>query len=254
LLSYFGDFSNLPLIAGLIGFWLFRPTSAPSRANRQAILLLVALVVAMPIVFNIIGHFQIYYAYMVYTPLLLAFVAGYDAVSSGAAAARSSLLRIVFVGTAVAAGLVGLPSRLMLSKAFCQIGSRPAYAAFIQKHVTPNDVVYCDSNIFFETKHSIQRVFTPMFAKHTMKVSPQGHEFSPQEKQALTVMIIRPQDYPDLIQYFGGQWEAVSEPFGDTVAFDRVPELPLLGTKLRRHLQQPQMTRYQVQIYRRSSF
>jgi hypothetical protein len=152
----------------------------------------------------------------------------------------------------LAAALLGLPLRLMLSSTFCHIVPRREYLEAIRAQVHPGDVVFCDYPAFFEAKQVAPKVYSPMYSKHFVTLASHAHDFSPEEKQQITVLIIRPEHHAKLEPYFGGKWVGVSPPFGDSLEAASLARVPLVGSRLVHHFQAPQMARYQLQIFRRT--
>jgi hypothetical protein len=63
--------------------------------------------------------------------------------------------------------------------------------------------------------------------------------------------VVRTDRAASYTNFFGGQWTAVSEPFGDTLNFGALARWPRLHARFRHHFEQPQMERQPLQIYRR---
>jgi hypothetical protein len=251
-LSYVSDFSVLPLLLGTACFCAWLRSAFGSRALRSATGLLV-LFVTIPMVFNFTGHFAFYYSYMIYVPMVVAFLVLYcEQASRAAVPAQVARGTWVFVLAALGASLAGLPLRLAVSASFCNLLPRREYASMLKAKLRAEDVVFCDYTAFFEAKQAVQAVYSPMYARHFCFLSPKAHEFSDDEKKRLTVMIIQPESAPDARDYFGGQWTAVSEPFGDSFSLGGVARIPFLGKRLEHHFSTPQMSRHKVQIFRRT--
>ena len=248
--SYYMDFSVLPLLAGLAVLrGLARGGFSPGVA--RGIKYLLAVFITIPILFNFTGHFAFYYAYMLYVPIVLAFAAAYADVA-WRTGLQAQLARWIFPAGLMAAMLIGLPLRLFLSTTFCEVVPRAEYLREIEKHVRAEDVVFCDYPAFFEAKQAVQRVYSPMYARYFVNLSPRGHEFSEVEKQGLTVLIVRPERIDDLSRYFGGSWTPVSAPFGDSLNGAAIAKVPVIGARLQNHFAAPQMSRYQLQVFRRT--
>ena len=115
------------------------------------------------------------------------------------------------------------------------------------------DARLVDGAAFFEVKQVASLVYDFWYSSALAGMHIPGHDFTPEEKRALSVLVIRPQDSGRLTNFFGGQWQAVTAPFGDTQDFSRLTRLPLVGRRFASHAAQPQMERYQVQIFRRPS-
>jgi hypothetical protein len=121
----------------------------------------------------------------------------------------------------------------------------------IQEHVRPQDVVFADYSVFFETKQCVQQVFIPAYSTNFVTISARGHDFSPEEKKRISVLVVPPEMEPGLQNYFGGQWKPVSELFGNAMSLGKIVKMPLIGARIQHHFDTPQMIRRQVRIYRR---
>jgi hypothetical protein len=244
------DFSCLPLLLGLVVSWFwFRRRTGP--ANLPAIAFLFALYVAIPLVFNFTGHFAFYYSYMIYVPLVLAFLHVFDRRPAMPVPGRDLAFKTVLTCALLGAMLVGLPLRLGLALKFFDIVPRTNYAKIIQAELRPDDVVFAHYTAFFEAKRVAQNVYGPMYGKYLANLTPAAHEFTPEEKQSLTVLIIWKHQFDFFQGYFGGDWVAVSEPFGDSSTLGRSADIPLIGRRMRTHFESPQLQRYKLQIFRR---
>ena len=80
---------------------------------------------------------------------------------------------------------------------------------------------------------------------------PGGHDLTPEEKRAFSVLVLRLNRVETTTNHLGGQWQAVTEPFGDTQDFSRLARLPVIGRRFASYAAQPQTARYQLQILRR---
>lgn len=246
LASYVQDFSALPLLGAIvIAFFVRRELFN----ERKAIAFLVSLFFLIPPLFNFTGHFQLYYAELTYVPLVLAFAMVY---SQAIATGNKPLLgRAVFPVCALAAAAVGLPLRLAICAGFMRLTARNVQQDVIRAHVRANDVVFSDYSSFFEVKQVAQNVFIPEYSTNFSTMSIEGHDFSPEEKKEITVLVVEPGMIRTLSTYFGGEWKPVSEPFGDQVSLGDFAGVPLLGPHLQHHFQTMQMNRRKLQIFRR---
>ena len=149
--------------------------------------------------------------------------------------------------------LVGLPMRLALTLAACKIAPRAEIQRVVRAHVTPDDVAYSDFAGFFEVKPVARVVYDYWSSSALLATHVPGRDFTPAEKRAVSVLILRADDAARFTNFFGGQWQAVTGPFGDSQDFSRLARLPLVGKRIAHHAAQPQTERYQLQIFRRLS-
>ena len=90
-----------------------------------------------------------------------------------------------------------------------------------------------------------------MYARSFVDLSPHAQEFSTEERGQINVMIIPAAESDRMRDYFGGKWEAVSEPFGDTFNLGDATKIPLIGGRLGSYFTSPQGGRQKLQIWRR---
>src|SRR6185312_15504241 len=109
-----------------------------------------------------------------------------------------------------------------------------------------------DYESFFEAKEVAQTVFAPSYSKQFVDLSVQSHDFSDEEKKRINVIIIPVKESERLKQYFGGKWEAASEPFGNSYSLGKLAKLPIVGHKIEHYFNNPQVVRYQLQVWRRA--
>ena len=121
----------------------------------------------------------------------------------------------------------------------------------VSAEIRPAEVVFSDYAPFFEVKAAARLVYDPYFSSTLVPRNVKGWDFSEEEKRSISVMVIRPQQRERLAGFFGGNWSAVGEPFGEAQDLKRIAGLPVIGGRLAHYATQPQNERYQVQIFRR---
>jgi len=250
--AYVGDLSNLPMLAALI-ILPFSARSTLKSPKRRVIFFAVAVFLAIPLVFSLTGHFAFYYSYLIYVPLIVALLTSYSEALSYSVGVGRKVLTLFLTASVTIACLVGLPLRLVIGALSYDPVPREVYRQTIREHVKPSDVAFCDYTCFFEAKLNLDQVYSPMYSTSFVRLSPDAHDFTPQEKAGITVLIARPETMGFLSNYFGGEWAAVSKPFGDAIKDNLLFKIPVLGPRFQHHLLAPQMIRYQVQVFRRAS-
>jgi len=246
--NYFSDFSLIPLLLAL-GYFSLRGYRLVDAATRQAILGAALIFLCIPLIFNLVGHFAFYYSYLLYVPVVLVLCRTYSR-SEGIGTAFSR--RIVFGLSAALAILVGLPLRLLLTAAFCHLAPRQEVVHAIRSAIRQGDVVFCQYACFFEAKQVASGVYVPMYSKVLVNLSDQAHDFTPAEKKSITLMVVQPSEKDTLGRYFGGEWTAAGEPFGDHLSLEALHNFPALRQRLAHHFATPQMVRFQLQAFRRT--
>ena len=149
--------------------------------------------------------------------------------------------------------LVGLPMRLALTLAACKIAPRAEIQRVVRAQVTRDDVAYSDFAGFFEVKPVARVVYDYWSSSALLATHVPGRDFTPAEKRAVSVLILRADEAARFTNFFGGQWQTVSAPFGDTQDFSALARLPLLGPRLAHYCLQRQNEHYRLQIFRRVS-
>jgi hypothetical protein len=242
------DFSSWPLAFGLVtAYILYRARSV--GLNRRGTPFLLLLSAGIPWVFSFLAHFGFYYSYLVFVPFVLVFLHVFDRLIIELES--KALLRAVFAIAVLGSMLLGLPLRLWLAATCFDIVPRNQYAQTIQSALRPDDVVLAHYTGFFEAKQVTHRVYSPMYAKHLVNLTPAAQDFTPEEKQSLTALVLWPHELDYVQKYVGGEWVAVTEPVGDAYAPGRVTTLPFVGRRIQNHFAAPQLLRYKLQVFRR---
>jgi hypothetical protein len=251
LASSVDDFTTLVLILGLVIVLAL----SWKRLRVRFLGWMIFLILATPLLFNLVGHYAFYYSYARFVPATLAFFAGWSALGHDIIqpfpAIRLHLLRLTCIATIVAAALVGLPMRIFVTLASSQLKPRSELQRFVNSSVRSDDVAFVDDALFFEVKSTASIVYGKNYSSSFLQLHIQGHDFNPEEKRSINVLVIRPEQAEFATNFFGGMWQLESGPFGDTQDFSRLAGLPLIGPRLVHYGTQPQTQRYSLQIFRR---
>jgi hypothetical protein len=236
------DFSLLPVLAGLLFYFIIFGRRLPKPVLLLACYVL-ALYLIVPAVFTFTGHFSPFYGYMIYIPLVFGLFAlrSESTIKSQSGKWNES----TFVLAIGAAMLLGLPLRLALPSAYCQMVPRKVIRDNIQTRVHSEDIVFCEPTVYFEARQAAKHVLTTDYFEF--------RKFSESQKAAVSVMIIKPESLEFFSKFFGGRWRKSSEPFGDSCAAPRIPGFQRLETFLRRYFSNSTNERYQVCVYQRAS-
>jgi hypothetical protein len=170
---------------------------------------------------------------------------------SGQSLRRPALARFVVVGAALAAVCLGLPLRLLLTAAFCEVTPRAELMNQVAAQVHPDDVVFSEYATFFEAKRVTPQVYVPFSARGLGPISRAGLDLTPEQREHVSVMIVSPGQKDPTARYFGGDWVAVSDPFGDSVALGKWSRVPVLGRWLQTLFSHAPGARFKLQIFRR---
>lgn len=250
LAAYKSDMSSAALLAGWVVLGSLHARDFFKMRNGGN-LFLASIILTVPLVFSLTGHFAFYYSYMIYIPLVLLFLSTLELAASSGPPVRWSTG--AGIAAAVAACAVGLPLRLLISKKLCQIVPRAEYASVIQSALAPDDVVFADYPAFFECKSVASLVYSPMYSRHFVDLSPAAQDFTEDEKRRVTVLAIPPTKFDDMKSYWGGEWVAVTPPLGDSLLSNNLSTFPFVGKRLLSYLSSPQSIRQPIQVFRRSA-
>ena len=222
-----------------------------SGGTRRLAIYCVLLAALVAPLFTFAGHFAFYYSYMQFVPLSVALLTVYSELASADVNLRPAL-RGVFATTLIAAIAVGLPLQLALTASTANVAPREDIQRIVRGAIRPDDVVFSDYAYFFEVKRAARAVYDRFCAPALLlSVVPGGRDLTAAQKQSVSVLVIRPAEKEMITGYFGGHWDAVSAPFGDTFEPGFLRRLPLVGNRIIRHLSHWQTERCQFQVFRR---
>jgi len=258
LSSCFEDFSALALTGGTLVL-LLAAWNRLTATTRRLVGCMLVLTLATPLLFNLVGHFAFYYSYLRFIPAAVAFFTVWSELAEHAAACSNQqpfgfatfLSYLTVYASFLAAICLGLPMRLGVSAASARLSPRPELQGTINASIHTNDVVFMDHATFFEVKRVAAVVYDKNYSSTFLHEHIQGHDFTPEEKRSISILIIRPDQAQFTTNFFGGEWQAIGAPFGDSQDFSQLARLPLIGSELAHYGTQPQTERYRLQILRR---
>jgi len=248
------DLALLTLFAGLITLLLLRFLGKYDRTQGQSkrfFLLAVLFVVGTPLLFNALGHFTIFYSYMIFLPAGFLFFAVLEAATvQPPMFHRASQLIMLFTISLVF--MLGLPLRLALPELFlaCQ-ASQPIFD-LLSENLMTKDVVFCDYQVFFEVKNRVSAVFVPDHLAAYQSTRYPKRELSYAEKASISLLIVNPYDLNDLIRWLGGIWTPVGKPLEWTVRPAVIRQTTWFDNKLKHYFSQSPNGKRSLQIYRRT--
>lgn len=249
--SYMEDVSMLALALGL-AVLLATTWKRLSYPTRQRVIYCLVVAFGVPLLFNIVGHYALYYSYMLFVPITLAALTVYSELLATGANLRL-FHRLVFGMTIAAVIMIGLPLRLALCPVlYSHVAPQSEIRRVVQAQILPIDVVFTEHAAFFEAKQ-IARTVYDVFTSPTFFHMPEpgARDLTAEEKRSISVLVIRPERAEQATNSFGGSWTAVSGLFGDVPNYQRLARLPLVGARLIHHAEQAQNARWQLQIFRR---
>jgi len=250
--NYFLEYSTAVLLLGTLLLLIFRWRELRAGAHGRAALCCALVLFSTPLVFNFVGHYAFYYSYTIFTPALILFACvGPKTFEAEKDRGFAMLPAALAVFTLAGAGLAGLPLRLAVTSYFARVTPRAEIQRRVDSFVTPQDVVFSDDSAFFEVKQRAGVVYTRWSSSDFITTRVPGRSLTQAEKDRVNKLVIRAGRAEFFTNYFGGHWEAATEPFGDSTRWDRVKGLPVLRAKVAAYLDQPQTWRYPLQFFRR---
>jgi hypothetical protein len=151
----------------------------------------------IPVAIFLVGFYGIYYSWMVYIPLAVSLCAALELNWRTGLARRA---RWAVVGILMLTAGLGLPVYCGLS-VVNWAARDPARAAWLaEKTLSKKDWVLCQYSAYYGAKRYAQEVFAESISSLTA-----------QEKQRISVLIVRPEDFEDAEQEVGGQWRDTGE-------------------------------------------
>jgi hypothetical protein len=249
LLSFAVDFSLVALIPLLVLLVTAARKRLPSP-TRKLVFGALVLIFGLPLLFRVVGHYRFYYSYLLYVPASLALFAAYSDLAAGASGV-GRWLKVAFALTVAGAILAGLPLRLGLTMAFSKLATRAEIQRILASQISSKDVAFSEYLTYFEVKQLVPLVYHFFSSPVLCPTGLPGFDLTAENKRAVSVLVIRPEHRDLLCAYFGGDWKALTAPFGDTQDWSALTSLPIVGSRFARHASQMQVERHQVQVFRR---
>jgi len=165
------------------------------RRNRPFLFGLSAAIL-FPAAMQIAGKFPIYYGWMALLPLTI----GVFGLLATEFRRISSLQRLGAVAALVAAAVIGLPVRIWALAAGAADRSPASVSAFVRAHIRPDDVAVADFKAYYALRELTLR---PLAITYLPAIRPE-------ERDRVTVLIVKPQDLQAAQQVVGGHWLSIS--------------------------------------------
>ena len=246
------DFSMV-MLTPLLLLLLIVPPGRISPRVRRIVLYGFALAFGAPALFEAVGHFAFYYSYLRWVPAVLVLFAAASDLWARNESGPPRWLAFGFGLTLAAAVAVGLPLRLGLALACGRLVPRTEIQNLLRSRITPQDTAFSEYLPFFEVKQIAPVVYDLYSSPALSSTGVPGLDLTTKTKQAVSVMVIRPEERERLGAFFGGQWQPVGGPFGDTQDFGFLTRIPIVGRRFVSYSLQPQNERYQLQVFRRAA-
>jgi hypothetical protein len=219
------DYSAALLFA-LILFAAIRNRQHLEGSTQRHVFLAVAIVLTVPPLMHLAGHYRSMYRWMTYIPLciLAPKIAGELAAHSNDPALR----RIAWLGF-IAAIFIGIPMRtLFVIPSWSQRSPAPVTEA-ARAQVLPSDLVVCNFKVYFAA-----RPFAKVVHVTGLAALGQFELIKNLPKEEISLLCLPPQDFPEVSRQVGGTWSKIP--------LDEAPYAPAL-----------KRSRYAVDFYRRAA-
>lgn len=189
---FFQDVSFVALLVLLLGLAIYRYRSGTLKRN-SVLSFGIAIAVIVPVFLGILRDYPFYYSWMAYIPVAICISSLMPEVLR-----LNKLWRFFAIVLIVAACLSGYSAKLIttrgkpsLSEAYIKVEQ------FVNKNINQNDRVYSDYEAYYPLK--VKQVDYVLFPDYQDMMSDQ-------EKQELSALIIKSEDYSQVVDLIGGNW------------------------------------------------
>ncbi len=194
---FFQDISFVALLVILLGFAIYQYRSKTFKRN-SVLSFGIAIAVIVPMFLGMLRNYPAYYSWMAYMPVAICIASLIPEVWQ-----LNKLWRFLSMVLIVVACLPGFPTRLL--SAMDQPSLAEAYTKveqFIDENINPGDRVYSDFEAYYALQHKqVDYVLLPTYQDM----------MTDQEKQELTALIVKAEDYPQILDLVGGDWVKKAE-------------------------------------------
>ena len=189
---------------------------------------------AIPIGLLVFFAFPIYYWWMRYLPLCVAFVISVETMHrAGQATARNIL---IFGGIGLVSAL-GLPARLLLSSLDLSERNYSKVETFVNNSVKETDVVYADNQAFYPLQRLRVRTYYSVYLGR----------MTPAEAATVNCLVVDPAKAPDVEKSLGGVWMATGQEYLHPKHFG----IALLDRFLPNYFKEQTNLKYNLATYRK---
>lgn len=250
--EYLQDHSTDILLVGTFLLLGLKWIEVKTAANWRLIGCCALLIVVPPPLFNFVGNYSFFYSYTLFIPALIIFANIAECPSlSESKPIQHRLGNAVAVATFITAALLGLPLRLAMVAYFTDVTPQPIAQRSVNSKIHADDVVFSDESGFFLAKSVAKVVYTRWSSMDFAQTRVASRTFTPAEKASVTKLLVQPDQVDSFTKFFGGEWEAMAGPFGDSTRWERLENIPWIKGKLKNYFDQGHSRRRQLQIFRR---
>jgi hypothetical protein len=155
---------------------------------------------AIPIGLLLAFAFPIYYWWMRYLPLCVAFVISAETMHR---LGHVTIRNILIFGGIGLVSVLGLPARLLLSSLDLSERNYSKVESFVNNSIRETDVVYADYQAFYPLQRLRGLAYYPGYLVR----------MTPAEAATINCLVVDPAEAPDLEKRLGGDWMATGQEY-----------------------------------------
>jgi hypothetical protein len=197
----FGGFLKDPsflLLLALISSLALVNSRYHTNRSRSFFVFALCSSVSVPIAVFLLGIYPIYYSWMAYIPLVVSLCAVLEADWRMGLSAREKRAAL---GTLVLAGALGLPVYCGLAAGNWAERDPARVARLAERALSRGDWVMCEYGAYYGARRYAQQVFPDFNLART----------TTEQRQRISVLIVRPEDSQDAARGLGGSWRDTGE-------------------------------------------
>ncbi len=149
--------------------------------------------VCIPIGMKILGRFPTYYTWMAYIPLAV----GVCSAMSKWRFNFKNPMKLLVLGSLLLTCSVGLPLQLASAAYYWNDRDYAKVESLVESNVRESDWVYCAHGAYYAAKKKASVVIVVSYSSKLL---------TPQDKEKISVLIIRPDQFERVANMLGGQW------------------------------------------------
>ena len=227
--------SVLLMLAAVLPLAVIQKKEMP--AGHARLMLFVLLVfLAIPIGLLISFAFPIYYWWMRYLPLCVAFVISVETLHR---LGHAHIRNILIFATIGLMSVLGLPVRLLLSSLDLNERNYSQVESFVNSSVKETDVVYADYQAFYPLEQLRVRTYYLGYLPR----------MTPAEASSINCLVVDPAEASDLVKRLGGVWTATGQAYLHPNRFG----VPLLDRLMPNYFKANTNQKYNLAVYRRTT-
>ncbi len=225
--------SVLLMLAAVLPLAVMRKREV-SAGHAKLIPFILLVFFAIPIGLLMAFAFPIYYWWMRYLPLCVAFVISAETLHR---LGQVTIRNILIFGGIGLVSVLGLPARLLLSSLDLSERNYSKVESFVNNSIKETDVVYADYQAFYPLQRLRGLAYYPGYLVR----------MTPAEAATINCLVVDPAEAPDLEERFGGVWMATGQEYLHPERFG----VALLDRFLPNYFKGRTNLKYNLAIYRK---